>query len=382
MPNMDGHELHRRCKVIDSELPVILITGHGDVSMAVRAMREGADDFLEKPYSSDALIESASRAVAKRALIMENRQLRAQLAAADTSGLIGRSPAIVKLRKSIAAVAGIDADVLISGETGAGKEIVARAVHKLGPRRERQFVALNCGALPEKVIESELFGHARGAFTGADRQRVGRIEHSNGGTLFLDEIESMPLDVQVKLLRVLQERSVEPLGSNDTVPVDLRVVAATKLDLRQLTREGRFRADLFYRLCVVNLSIPPLRERREDVPLLFAHFAAVAAMRYRRAAPNPDVSLLKQLIAHDWPGNVRELRNWAERFVLGIEESPIANERGTLAEQVDFYEKSLIEATLAAHNGDLPAVLASLGLPRKTFYDKLKRYCLSRGDFE
>ena len=382
MPEMDGYELHRRIRQIDPEVPVILITAHGNIAGAVRAMHEGVYDFVEKPYSSQTLLDSATRALEKRRLVLENRALRAQLAAADSSGIIGRSPGVERLRKSVAAIAGTDADVLIQGETGAGKEVVARALHRLGPRSQQHFMALNCGGLPENVVESELFGHERGAFTGADRARVGRIQYSSGGTLFLDEIESMPLGLQVKLLRVLQERTVEPLGANEPVPVNLRVVAATKVDLRKLSDEGRFRSDLFYRISVVNIMIPPLRDRREDIPLLFAHFSALAATRYHRTPANPDVAFMQNLLGRDWPGNVRELRNTAERWVLGLEESLEETAPRTLADRVSHFEKSLIEATLAAHGGNIQTVLDTLGLPRKTLYDKLKRYGLVRRDFE
>ncbi len=381
MPGMDGLELHRRLAALDPDLPVVLITGHGDIAMAVAAMRAGAYDFIEKPFATEALAETVRRAAEKRRLVLENRELRSRLAAPEATGLVGRSAAIERLRRTVAAVADTDADVLIVGETGSGKEVVASALHRLSPRHTAPFVSLNCGALPESVVESELFGHEKGAFTGADRRRVGRIAHSSGGTLFLDEIESMPLGLQVKLLRVLQDRVVQPLGTNEAVPVDLRVVAAAKLDLAQEARAGRFRADLYYRLNVVTIPIPPLRNRREDVPLLFAHFVALAAERYRRPARRPEPELLQRLAAQDWPGNVRELKNAADRFVLDLDEPPPA-EPLTLAEQVDRFEKSQIEAALAAHAGDLAAVLAQLGLPRKTLYDKLKRYGLARRDFE
>ncbi|NUB15261.1 response regulator, partial [Azospirillum brasilense] len=253
MPQIDGLELMERALALDPELPVILITGHGDVPMAVEAMRRGAYDFLEKPFPSDRLVEVTRRAVEKRRLVLENRRLRDQLAglpAGEASPIVGRTPGIERLRGAIAAVADTEADVLVLGETGTGKEMVARALHAGSGRRKHPFVALNCGAMPEAIFESELFGHEAGAFTGAGKRRVGRIEHASGGTLFLDEIESMPLSLQVKLLRVIQERVVEPLGSNELIPVDLRVVAATKVDLRKAASEGKFREDLYYRLNV------------------------------------------------------------------------------------------------------------------------------------
>lgn len=395
MPQMDGLELMERALALDPELPVILITGHGDVPMAVEAMRRGAYDFLEKPFPSERLAEVTRRAVEKRRLVLENRRLRDQLAglpAGDASPIIGRTPGIERLRTAIAAVADTDADVLVLGETGTGKEMVARALHAGSNRRKHPFVALNCGAMPEAIFESELFGHEAGAFTGAAKRRVGRIEHASGGTLFLDEIESMPLSLQVKLLRVIQERVVEPLGSNEQVPVDLRVVAATKVDLRKAASEGKFREDLYYRLNVVVVTIPPLRDRRDDIPLLFQHFVAQAATRYNREPRVPSPAQIQRLMAHDWPGNVRELRNAADRFVLGLDDTlsavgggaPAAAATGgglSLAEQVDLFEKSLIESELARHKGSVKATIEALNVPRKTFYDKLKRYGLSREDF-
>ena len=390
MPQMDGLELMERALALDPELPVILITGHGDVPMAVEAMRNGAYDFLEKPFPSDRLVEVARRAVEKRRLVLENRRLRDQLSGApagETYPIIGRTPGIERLRATIAAVADTDADVLVLGETGTGKELVARALHAGSARRRSPFVALNCGAMPETIFESELFGHEAGAFTGAAKRRVGRVEHASGGTLFLDEIESMPLSLQVKLLRVIQERVVEPLGSNELVPVDLRVVAATKVDLLQASSAGKFREDLYYRLNVVVVTIPPLRERRDDIPLLFQHFVLQAAARYNRDPRAPSPAQIQRLMAHDWPGNVRELRNAADRFVLGLDDapgahgSPAAGGNLSLAEQVDLFEKSLIESELARHKGSVKATVEALNVPRKTFYDKLKRYGLSREDF-
>ena len=388
MPRMDGLELLQKVRAIDPDLPMILITGHGDVAMAVQAMRDGAYDFIEKPFPSDRLVEIAGRAVEKRRLVMENRALRAELndKAGDAWPIIGRTPGIERLRATLAAVADTAADVLVLGETGTGKELVARNLHALSARRRHPFVALNCGAMPESIIESELFGHEAGAFTGALKRRVGRIEHASKGTLFLDEIESMPMSLQVRMLRVLQERVVEPLGGNDVVPVDLRVVAATKVDLRKAADERTFREDLYYRLNVVVITIPPLRDRRDDIPLLFQHFVMQAAQRYGREAPHLMAAQTHRLMTHDWPGNVRELRNAADRFVLGIDEAlavsaPAPGGTLSLAEQVDLFEKSVIETELARHKGSIKATTEALGIPRKTFYDKLKRYGLSREDF-
>ena len=265
MPQISGLQLFRRLKETDPAMPVILITGHGDIPMAVDAMREGAYDFIAKPFAVDRLIHSVRRAAEMRRLVMENRRLYlATEAATQELPLIGQTPSMQRLRNTLRQIADADVDVLIAGETGSGKEVVANLLHRWSKRRAGHFVALNCGALPETMIESELFGHEPGAFTGAQKRRIGRIEYSSGGTLFLDEIESMPVSTQVKLLRVLEAREVAPLGTNDLRAVDLRVVAASKVDLGHPAQRSSFREDLFFRLNVVTISIPPLRERRED----------------------------------------------------------------------------------------------------------------------
>ncbi|MEP4030941.1 sigma-54 dependent transcriptional regulator, partial [Roseibium polysiphoniae] len=279
-------------------------------------------------------------------------------------------------------LAATDADILIVGETGAGKEVVARALHDEGPRHNRPFVALNCGALPAEIIESELFGHEKGAFTGASGQRIGKLEHAHGGTVFLDEIESMPLELQVKLLRVIETRTIERLGSNKSIELDVRFIAATKEDLEEAGKQGRFRLDLFYRLNVVSIAIPPLRERLEDIPLLFQHLAVEARARYRREIPDISEGYLAKLMARDWPGNVRELRNVADRFVLGLESSAEAETEAAsnLFDQVAAYEKTLIAAELKRNDGSIKATYENLGLSRKALYEKMKKYGLERKD--
>ena len=390
MPGIDGLELLKALHEQDPELPVLLITGHGDVPLAVQAMRAGAYDFLEKPFASDALLDSVRRALAWRRLVLDNRSLRLALSDRQelSARLVGNSPPMLRLREQIGALAATRADVLILGETGAGKEVVARALHDLSNRRNGPFVAINAGALAESVVESELFGHEPGAFTGAQKRRIGKFEFANGGTLFLDEIESMSLDVQVKLLRLLQERVVERLGGNQQIPLDIRIIAATKEDLRQAADQGRFRADLYYRLNVAPLRIPPLRERGEDALILFQHFANAASTRH---GLRPQTLLPAQrglLLRHTWPGNVRELQNAAERFALGLElaldntpenlDANIASHPGTsLSEQVEHFEKSLIAAELARAHGSLRSLAEALGIPRKTLHDKLRKHGLS-----
>ncbi len=385
MPRMDGLALMGQVQALDPDLPVVLVTGHGDIAMAVQAMRDGAYDFLEKPFRAKVLLDTVRRALEKRALTLENRRLRAELEAQrdDHKLLMGKSPGMTRLRDVIRNIADIDADVLIEGETGTGKDVTARCLHQLSRRRERPFVALNCGAIPETIIESELFGHEAGAFTGASGRRIGKFEHAQGGTVFLDEIESMPLAMQVKLLRVLQERTVERLGSNKTIPLDIRIIAATKVDLREASQEKSFREDLYYRLHVVKVELPPLRERREDIPLLFQHFVDKAADRYRRSAPAITGEVLARLLANPWPGNVRELANAADRFVLGylgVAPAPQAAAQGCLPDQVAAFEKSVIARELEHHQGNVAAACEALGVPRKTLYDKLRKYGLKPGE--
>ncbi|MBX5064443.1 sigma-54-dependent transcriptional regulator [Rhizobium lentis] len=387
MPEIDGLQLFATLKDMDADLPVILMTGHGDIPMAVQAIQNGAYDFIAKPFPADRLVQSVRRASEKRRLVLENRALRkAAENAQETLPLIGQTPAMENLRKILRHIADTDVDVLVAGETGSGKEVVAQILHQWSYRRKGNFVALNCGALPETVIESELFGHEAGAFTGAQKRRMGRIEHASGGTLFLDEIESMPVATQVKMLRVLEMREITPLGTNEVRPVDLRVVAAAKIDLGDPELRGDFREDLYYRLNVVTISIPPLRERRDDIPLLFSHFAARAAERFRRDVPQLSENVRRHLASHAWPGNVRELSHYAERVVLGVEGGGVAAvppqpAGGTLPERLERYEAETIREALTANDGDVRRTIEALGIPRKTFYDKLQRHGISRGGY-
>jgi DNA-binding NtrC family response regulator len=289
------------------------------------------------------------------------------------------------LQRQVQQLAATTADVMIIGETGTGKELVARCLHDHSTRRERHFVAINCGGLPEALLESELFGHEVGAFTNASKKRVGKFEHADGGTLLLDEIESMPMSFQVKLLRVLQERKVERLGSNDEIAVDVRVIAATKADLRQLSEQQLFRSDLHYRLNVAVLRLPPLRERREDIPLLFEHFVLQASARHGREPEPLSAAMSQQLVSHDWPGNVRELRNVAERFVLGLADDSLLGtgdtQALTLAQQMDQVEKVLIERALKRHQGRMSVTCEALGIGRKTLYDKIARLHIDASEY-
>ena len=383
LPGMDGLELLKQLKARDRTLPVVLITGHGDISMAVGAMRDGAYDFMEKPFSPERLVDVARRALEQRSLAREVWSLRRQLAERDSleGRIIGRSPAMQQLRELIANVADTSANVLIEGETGTGKELVARCLHDFSRRQPQQFVALNCGGLPENLFESEIFGHEANAFTGAGKRRIGKIEHAHGGTLFLDEVESMPLNLQIKLLRVLQERTLERLGSNQSIDVDCRVIAATKSDLDQLSKASQFRSDLYYRLNVVTLELPPLRERREDILQLFEYFLQQSSLRFDRAAPELDNQTLSSLMSHDWPGNVRELRNVAERFALGLPafKKPGSNAAQGLgfSEAVEAFERNLLNDALQRSGGNLTQASQELGMAKTTLFDKVKKYGLA-----
>lgn len=385
LPGMDGMALLREVHERDPDLPVILITGHGDVSLAVQAMKDGAHDFIEKPFTPEVLVDITRRALEKRALVLEVRRLRQQLQDRDfiDNRIVGRTPAIERVRRLVRELAPTHANVLIEGETGTGKELIAQALHEASERRKGHFVAVNCGGLPESLFESEMFGHEAGAFTGAAKRRIGKIEHANGGTLFLDEIESMPMVLQIKLLRVLQEKTLERLGSNSAVPVDCRIIAATKEDLRALAEAGKFRADLYYRLNVARIPLPPLRERRDDIPLLFEHFLLQASASYGRPAPQITPARMRQLMSHAWPGNVRELRNVAELCVLGIEADapPFGDHRTpdglSLPETMDVFERSLIREALRKHDGNLVLAAQALQIPKTTLRDKIRKLGLA-----
>ncbi|WP_085315527.1 sigma-54-dependent transcriptional regulator [Derxia lacustris] len=384
LPGADGMALLRRAREIDAELPVIIITGHGDVTLAVEAMRAGAYDFIQKPFAPELLVDVVRRAIDKRRLVLEVLDLRRRLSQHEgiEGKLIGRSPQMEQVRELILQVADSPVDVLVRGETGTGKELVAQALHERSRRRDKPFVALNCGGMPDNLLDSELFGHEAGAFTGASKRRIGKIEYAEGGTLFLDEVESMPMAMQIKLLRVLQERTIERLGSNRPLPVDCRVVAASKDDLLEKSRDGSFRADLYYRLNVVVIELPALRERRDDIPLLVEHFALAAARRYDR--PQPDISpdQMRRLMAHDWPGNVRELRHVADCLALGIRKDMLGGSAApedaglSLAESVENFERSLISAELRRQGGSVARCAEALRMAKTTLHDKIRKYGL------
>lgn len=389
LPGMDGMALMQELLHADNQLPVILVTGHGDITMAVQAMRAGAYDFIEKPFTPEQLVEVVRRALEKRHLTHEVRQLKQALARHSGSGIVGNNPQVQQLRRMVATLGPAAVDVLVYGETGAGKEVLAQALHEASGR-SGPFVAINCGGLPEGVFESEMFGCEAGAFTGAVKRRIGKIEYAHGGTLFLDEIESMPLVIQIKLLRVLQQRCIERLGSNQSVSVDCRIIVAAKNDLRELADQGVFRADLFYRLNVAVLQIPPLRQRKDDIPLLMAHFLQQAAQRFHLPVPVFRPADVLRWQSYDWPGNVRELKNIAERLCLGLSDDLfIGAATGLegdamalgLAAQVEQVERSIICNALKVTQGQVSQTADLLQIPRKTLYDKLARHGLRADAF-
>jgi two-component system, NtrC family, C4-dicarboxylate transport response regulator DctD len=389
MPGESGLELQRRLATERPGLPVVLLTGHGDVPMAVAALQAGAFDFMTKPYEPDHLAAVLRNAAAQHRLRHRVGELETRLEGALAGTLVGDAPAMHRLRRLVADLAALPVDVVVRGETGTGKEVVARALHDFGPRRERPFVAINCAAIPAEMIEAELFGHEAGAFTGARAARIGKFEHADGGTVLLDEVESMPLPVQAKLLRVLQERVVERLGSNRLIPVDIRVVAAAKADLRERAAAGTFREDLFFRLAGVEIEIPPLRDRGDDILLLFGRFAGAVADRLGLPRRGPSPAEVAALLGHGWPGNVRELKTTAERFAMGLSDAgagdilnPAADTGGGLAQRVAAYERALILAALRQAGGSVAAALEILDLPRRTLNEKMARLGIDRSQLE
>jgi len=390
MPKLDGLSLLAQLQKLDATLPVLLMSGHGDIPMAMQAMKDGAYDFLEKPLQPEHLISQLRRAQDKRRLTLENRQLKQNLS--QLSGIekfiIGDSTAIKTVRKSILALSKSNVDTIIYGATGSGKDIVARALHQYSERRDQRFIAINCGGMSESLIESELFGHEAGSFTGANKRHIGKIEVANGGTLFLDEIESMPLSVQIKLLRVLQERSIERVGSSTPIPVKMTVIAASKDDLAQLGERGEFRKDLFYRLNVASIYLPELSERPEDILPLFQHYAGRACEHYETDMPELSPETINALLQKSWPGNVRELKNAADRFVLGIAEDNLHS--GDTREQspVDYemrmeqFERQLLEEGLRTAKGQVSKAAELLNITSKTLYRKMKKHYLDKKVFK
>jgi two-component system nitrogen regulation response regulator NtrX len=399
LTGMDGLEVLTRIRERSRDLPVIMISGHGNIETAVAAVKKGATDFIEKPLSLEKVILCASQAIQLSAARQEIEALRTRIKVDQAADLTGASPAIAALRAQVEQVAPTDAWVLISGENGTGKEIVARSIHAQSGRAQRPLVAVNCAAIPEELIESELFGHVKGAFTGAEDSRPGRFELAHRGTLFLDEIGDMSLKTQAKILRILQEQKFERVGGRKTVTVDVRVIAASNKDLQEEMRQGRFREDLYYRLKVFPLHVPPLRERVEDIPLLIADFVAELA----RKNPNLPVSFspaaVEALGRHPWPGNVRELKNFVERMMIvgrGREitpadlppdlagpapaPAPAAGAAAVPPGPMDFkdvrgrWEAEFLAAKLKEFGGNISKLAEAIGLERSYLSRKLKGY--------
>ncbi len=385
MPGMGGVALLHAVLQKDPQIPVILVTGHGDVDLAVSMMRDGAYDFIEKPFEPERLVDAVRRALAMRRLTLENRLLRSQMQSPLTvqNRFRGVSLAMDRVRKQIKDIAATDANVLVVGETGTGKGLAALAIHAGGARADRPFVAINCAALPAVGIESELFGHEAGAFSGAARTRIGKFEHARRGTLFLDEIDSLPLALQGKLLHAVETRTIHRLGAHEPIDLDVRVIAASKSNLEDAAAEGRFRSDLLYRLNVATVRMPTLAARREDVPILFLSFVELVADSHDLPVPHVPGATLDAMAARAWPGNARELRNAAERFVLGLPEGAETDSAASasLSDRMAEHERALIAASLTAHGGRLKDTYEALGISRKALYEKMVRYGLERDSF-
>lgn len=383
MPEMSGLECLAELRSAGVTTPVIVLTANGGIDTVVKAMQAGAQDFFVKPVGPERLLVGVRNALKLEQLTTEVGRLTKRVQGrASFDDIIGDSAPMRMVKALGARAAKSSIPVLITGESGVGKEVIARALHGASDRAGKPFVAVNCGALPDGLIESELFGHELGAFAGAMRRRVGHVERAHNGSLFLDEVESMPLAVQVKMLRVLEEREIHPIGANEPRVLDLRILASAKIDLGEAARRGVFREDLFYRLNVVRLRVPPLRERREDIPLLFAHFLRRAADRQGLDAPEVDDGVRRRLLEEAWPGNIRELAHFAERVVLGLEDGRAeATSDLSLPDRLHRFEGELLRDALETHRGDIVAVLEEMRIPRKTLYDKLQRHGLKPADF-
>ncbi len=392
MPSIDGltllDSIHKRVP----GTPVILMSGHGDIPMAIQAMKIGAFDFLEKPMDPLILVNKLNTALEQRAFELQHSHDATPNRETIEEVIIGDSTVLESIRSQILLLAKTGVDTIINGDTGTGKEVIANALHQFSDRVDRPFVAINCGGMTESIIESELFGHEAGSFTSANKKRIGKIEQANGGTLFLDEIESMPISIQIKLLRVLQERVVERVGGNQLIQVKFVVIAASKSNLSTLSDEGRFRKDLFYRLNVACINLPKLHHRIEDIQPLFRFFVHKACQKYKTSPPKIHPEQILQLNRHPWPGNIRELRNVADRFVLGIVgdgfnlQAPMTINQTTdsdfdFEKQMECYERELLTEALVSSNGSINATLEKLNLPRKTLYRKLKKHNINRYDY-
>jgi len=406
MPAADGFEVLAAVKSRSPDTEVVMMTGHASVQDAVEAMKRGAYDYLQKPFDPDAAALVISRALERRRLKLQAESLRRELEGVYSfHNIVGKSTQMREVFGLLEQAAGLDITVLLGGETGTGKELAARAVHYHSARKEKRFVPVNCGALPPDLVESELFGHARGSFTGATGDKAGLFAEADGGTIFLDEIGELPLPIQVKLNRALQEKEIRRVGDNRAVKVDVRVIAATNRDLKEETKAGRFREDLFYRLHVFPVRLPPLRERKEDIPLLAAHFLEKHARAFRRQVESFDPDALRALTGYPWPGNVRELENAVERAVAvargkrvtlkdlppevkGLQEGSLPAEelaklpfRDAVDLARDRISRDYLVALLREFEGNITQAAARAGMERESLHRLLKRYGIRSDDF-
>lgn len=409
MPDLDGLQLLRKIREHDQTISIVIMTGYGTIDMAVQAIKDGAYDFLQKPFDKDHIVRVVSNCLERTHLLRANRELREQLnETTGAGGFIGRSPALQRVIDLLARIADTDATVLVRGESGTGKELAARALHELSYRRMRRMITVNCPALPEQILESELFGYTKGAFTGAMQEKKGLFKEADGSTILLDEIADIEVSLQTKLLRVLQEKEIQPLGQNRTSKIDVRVVASTNQNLEEKIRTGEFREDLFYRLNVVTVVMPNLREMKEDVPLLIHHFFTRYQHQYNRQDLHVEPELLHYLYQRPWPGNVRELKNTIKRLVLlavkgtvtladmgPTDGTPIENDtlegfetlfatpyneaKATLLEQ---FSRSYLHSLLTRHHGNVTSAAADCGLERQALQRIMRRYQVISSTFK
>jgi len=399
MPEMDGLEVLQHLRRRDPEIPVIMITAFATVEMSIQALRRGAYDMLTKPFEPEELIYRVKNALQHHALVEENRELKEELTSKFRfDRIIGAAESIQALLAKVAKVAVRDTGVLITGESGTGKELIAQAIHHNSPRRDRKFIAVNCGALPENILESELFGYRKGAFTGATENRQGLLEAADGGTLFLDEVGNLPLNVQKTLLRFLQEQEFRRLGDTTATKVNVRLISATNSDLSAEVTKGTFREDLFYRLNVINLHLPPLRERRDDIPLLVAHFIREQNTKFGTNCKGLTPEALEAACIYPWPGNIRQLRNVIEAAMTiesgayiglsALSQFIVTEQPGQFASQADYeaalarFETDYLTRLLRKHGGNVEAASAEAGMNMATIYRKLKKYGIRRKGHE
>ena len=402
MPGMDGIEVLQRLKEKDPGVPVMMITAHATVEMSIQALRRGAYDMLTKPFEPEELLYRVKNALNQRQLQTENRELKAELAGKFRfDAIIGAASGLKTVMERVEKIAGRDISVLITGESGTGKELIAQAIHYNSPRKEKKFVAINCGALPETLLESELFGCRKGAFTGATENRQGLLETANGGTLFLDEVGNIPMNVQKTLLRFLQEQEFHRIGDPTPIRVDVRVLTATNAELQGEIRSGAFREDLYYRLNVVNIHLPPLRERREDIPLLAAHFVAQQNRKFGTAIHGLSPDAMEAVVRYDWPGNIRQMRNVIEASMAMESEEVITlpilsqfidvlpdggefdsrgdvpgGDEGDYTAALSRFEREYLVGLLTRHTWNIDAAAREAGMNMATVYRKIKKYGL------